>query len=73
LVFLVKGETVGLFDFALGDAIRTARQADVVVAGNGDGGGFGPVTREVDQHQDVGVVPADLLVTGVQRLVDLWW
>jgi hypothetical protein len=71
-MFLVEREAVSLLDLPLRNAVRAAREADIVVTRDGDGGGLGTIAGEVHQHQNVGVVTADLLVTGMQCLVDLW-
>jgi hypothetical protein len=69
LMFLVKR----LLDLPLRNTVRAAREADVVVARDGDGGGPRTIARKVHQHQYISVITADLLVTGVQCLVNLCW
>ena len=69
---LVEGQPVRLLDLADTLTVRAAGQVHVVVTGNGDLGGLAAVAGHMQQHQHVGVEPAVLLVTGVERVVDLF-
>lgn len=71
---LLRSETVTvrLLDLRLeraasGDAVHL----DVVIPGNRDSCGFGTVRGDVDEHQDVRVVAADILIPRVQRVIHL--